>query len=88
LLDRLAKSAILRAMKTWTLSAAKNQLSKVAEKAVREGPQKITRAGKAPVVLISYDELQKMTPGAVEKFFRSAPPSMDELAEAVAQLRE
>jgi len=86
-LDRLAKRGILSPVKTWTLSAAKNQLSKVAEKAVKEGPQQITRAGKPPVILIAADELQKMLPGKMEEFLRSVPPSIDDLALRVASLR-
>jgi len=85
-LDKLAWRGIFWPMKTWTLSAAKNQLSKVAEKAVKEGPQRITRAGKPPVILIAADELQKMLPGKMEEFLRTAPECPDELADFIAEL--
>ena len=71
-------------MKTWTLRAAQQSLGRVAELAVREGPQQITQPSKPPVVVIALDQLQKLTPGKVEEFFDSAPP-MDDLARCIEE---
>ncbi len=74
-------------MKTWTLSEAKNKLSEVVERALREGPQEVSVATKEPVVIISRKELDRMVPGGVKRFFETAP-DLDELADMVAQLRK
>ena len=43
------------------LQEAKNQLSEVVSRALREGPQTITRHGKPAVVVVAYDQFQRET---------------------------
>jgi antitoxin Phd len=40
----------------WTLQDAKNRFSKVVEKAIVEGPQRVTKHGKEAVVIVSSEE--------------------------------
>jgi antitoxin Phd len=44
---------------SWQLQDAKNHFSEVVEKALREGPQHITRHGKPAVVVIAESEYRK-----------------------------
>ena len=44
----------------WQLAEAKNRLSEVINKALNEGPQRITRRGEDAVVLMSEAEYQKV----------------------------
>lgn len=76
----------MKSMKTWKLAEAKSRFCEVAERAANDGPQKITRGGKPFVVIISFDELEKLTPGGVAEFFAKAPP-LDDLADMVEALR-
>jgi prevent-host-death family protein len=43
-------------MSKWAVATAKAQFSEVIEKAMTEGPQEITKSGKAAVVMISAAE--------------------------------
>ena len=61
-------------MKTWKLSVAKDRLSEVAERAASGEPQRITRAGKPPVLVISEDDLAKSVPWPIEDIFGPDPP--------------
>jgi antitoxin Phd len=45
---------------TWQLQEAKNKFSKLVEKALREGPQFVTKHGKASVVVLSVEEYKKI----------------------------
>lgn len=47
-------------MTTWQLAEAKNRLSEVINRALKEGPQRITRRGDA-VVVLSEEEYQLVT---------------------------
>ncbi|MBI4558192.1 MAG: type II toxin-antitoxin system Phd/YefM family antitoxin [Candidatus Hydrogenedentes bacterium] len=61
--------------KAWQLQEAKNKLSEVVEKAVQEGPQHITKRGKAVAVVLSlknYERLSGRKESLVE-FFRRSP---------------
>ncbi|MBI2339572.1 MAG: type II toxin-antitoxin system Phd/YefM family antitoxin [Deltaproteobacteria bacterium] len=68
-------------MKTaWQLQTAKNRLSEVVEKALRQGPQTITRRGKETVVILSvkdYEKLTKPKGGLVDFFLRSPLRGVD-----------
>jgi prevent-host-death family protein len=44
----------------WQLQTAKSKFSQVVNQALEEGPQIVTRHGKAVVVIVSMDEYQKM----------------------------
>jgi prevent-host-death family protein len=58
----------------WQLQAAKQHLSEVVQRAREEGPQVLTKHGKAAVVVISIEEYQRLRgqPSLVE-FIRAAP---------------
>lgn len=60
---------------TWQLQNAKNRFSEVVDKALREGPQTVTRHGKPAVVVVSADEWRKLTREGrdFKRFLRSAP---------------
>lgn len=47
---------------TWQLQEAKNHLSVVVEKALRNGAQIITRHGKPVVVMVSVADYRKLRP--------------------------
>lgn len=46
---------------TWQLQDAKNKFSEVVNTSISNGPQIISRRGKNTVVLLSYEEYQKLT---------------------------
>ncbi len=58
----------------WQLQAAKQHLSELVERARGEGPQVVTKHGKAAVVVVSVEEYQRLRgrPNLVE-FIRQAP---------------
>lgn len=62
----------------WPLAEAKNKLSEVFEKALKDGPQRIVRRGKDKAVLISEADYRRITsrkkkkPNFIE-FLLSAP---------------
>ncbi|MCV0394230.1 MAG: type II toxin-antitoxin system Phd/YefM family antitoxin [Rhizobiaceae bacterium] len=47
----------------WHLQDAKNNFSKVVDKAIHEGPQTVTRRGKRAAVVISAEEYERLTAG-------------------------
>lgn len=61
--------------KTWQLQEAKNKLSEVVDKAIQDGPQRISRHGKPAAVVVSskdYENLRRGKKSLVE-FLRSSP---------------
>lgn len=69
----------------WQLQDAKNQFSKVVQKARHEGPQEITLRGERTAVLLSardYDALLAGRPTLVDDLL-SGPAWDEELADAV-----
>ncbi|MDE1992017.1 MAG: type II toxin-antitoxin system Phd/YefM family antitoxin [Rhizobiaceae bacterium] len=69
----------------WQLQDAKNQFSKVVQKARSEGPQTVTLRGERAVVVLSaedYDALLASRPSFVDDLL-SGPAWDDDLAEAV-----
>jgi antitoxin Phd len=46
---------------SWQLQDAKSKFSEVVEKALHEGTQIVTRRGKKAVVVMPYDEYEKIT---------------------------
>ncbi len=69
----------------WQLQDAKNQFSKVVQKARHEGPQEITVRGERAAVVLSavdYDALRAGRPTLVDDLL-SGPTWDDGLAEAV-----
>jgi prevent-host-death family protein len=70
----------------WHLQDAKNQFSKVVQKARSEGPQIVTLRGERAAVVLSaadYDTLTGNRPNIVEDLL-SGPAWDDELAASVA----
>ena len=62
-------------MELWQLQEAKNKFSEVVEKAIKNGPQIITRRGIETVVIISVEDYQKLTQPktSIVDFFRKSP---------------
>ena len=67
--------------RTWQLQEAKNKLSKVVDDALSQGPQIITRRGVEVVIVIAYEQFQKMTASEqkLSDFFRNSPLASEEL---------
>lgn len=60
---------------TWQLQDAKNRFSELVNKALKEGPQIITRRSEEVVVILSkgeYEKLKQAQTGLLE-FFRRSP---------------
>lgn len=59
----------------WQLQEAKNRLSQVVERAVREGPQVITVHGKPTAVVVSVDEYDRLARDgcSLSEFFAASP---------------
>jgi antitoxin Phd len=63
---------------TWQLQAAKAQLSEVIRRARTDGPQVITRQGKEEVVILPFEQYQRLTarakqPRSLVQFFAESP---------------
>ena len=70
----------------WSLQDAKNQFSRVVQKARTDGPQVVTLRGERAAVVLSaedYDALRASRPTLVDSLL-SGPPWDDAFAEAVA----
>ena len=59
----------------WQLQEAKSKFSHVVEKACSEGPQFVTRHGDDAVVVIAYDDYQRLTKPetSLVDFLRDSP---------------
>lgn len=62
-------------MAAWSVAQAKAQLSEVIDRATVEGPQVITRHGKATVMVVSTEEWERKTTrrGTLADFFAASP---------------
>ncbi len=62
-------------MHRWQLQEAKNKLSAVIEDALTDGPQLITRRGEEVVIVLAYEEYQRLTNSdeSLYEFFRRSP---------------
>jgi len=60
---------------TWQLQEAKNKFSSLIEKALRFGPQIVTRRGEDVVVILDVDEYRKMISPKTKlvEFFKKSP---------------
>jgi prevent-host-death family protein len=65
----------------WQLQEAKNRFSEVVERALREGPQTVTRRGEPVVVVVGYGDYRKRTrpKKSVAEVLRECPVSAEEL---------
>ncbi|MCC6300843.1 MAG: type II toxin-antitoxin system Phd/YefM family antitoxin [Anaerolineales bacterium] len=59
----------------WQIQDAKNKLSEVIARALKHGPQLITKHGEKTVVVISYAEYENLrkSQGKLSEFFRASP---------------
>ena len=59
----------------WPLQDAKNKFSEVVNNALRRGPQIITRRGVQAVVVLSYEEYQRLQKPQTDlvTFFQTSP---------------
>lgn len=59
----------------WQIQDAKNKLSELIARAIKQGPQLITKHGEKTVVVISYAEYEKLrkSQGKLSEFFRASP---------------
>jgi prevent-host-death family protein len=59
----------------WQIQEAKNKLSEVIDRALRQGPQIITRRGVEAVIVLSYQEYRKLllSRTKLSDFFRESP---------------
>jgi prevent-host-death family protein len=60
---------------TWPLAEAKARFSEMIDRALRDGPQTITRKGKQAVVVVSAEEWRRKTrrTGNLAEFFAASP---------------
>jgi prevent-host-death family protein len=71
-------------MATWQVQEAKTRLSEVIERAEKEGPQTITKHGKAKAVVLSaeaYEKMQKQSKAEESNlidFLLNSGPKFDE----------
>ena len=61
--------------KVWQLQEAKNKFSRLVEKARKSGPQIVTKHGREAVVVLSFEEYQKIVShkGDLTEFFGNSP---------------
>jgi prevent-host-death family protein len=61
--------------KAWTLADAKAHLSEVVDRALKKGPQVITRRGHKAVVVVAAEEWERKTQrqGNLADFFAASP---------------
>lgn len=61
--------------RTWQLQEAKNKFSEVVEEALNRGPQIVTKRGVEAVIVISYEEYQRLVfnQQKTSEFFRNSP---------------
>ena len=66
----------------WQIQDAKNKLSEVISRALKDGPQLITKHGKKTVVVIAYAEYENLrkSQGKLSEFFRASPLAGVDLA--------
>ncbi|HKJ40414.1 MAG TPA: type II toxin-antitoxin system Phd/YefM family antitoxin [Anaerolineales bacterium] len=59
----------------WQLQEAKNKLSELIERALKQGPQLITRRGEKAVIVMSYKEYSRLknSQTKLSEFFRASP---------------
>ncbi len=64
-------------MDTWKLQDAKARLSEVVDRALREGPQIVTRHGEKAVVVVAYRDFVAGEPAQDFKSFLLSAPKVD-----------
>ena len=76
--------------RTWQIQEAKNKLSEVIARALKQGPQLITKHGEKTVVVISYAEYENLRKSQVKlsEFFSASPLAGIELIRDKSQPRQ
>ncbi len=66
----------------WQLQDAKSKFSEVVERALENGAQIVTRRGKKTVVILPFDEYQRLTQpgGSLARFLLDSPLAGAELS--------
>jgi antitoxin Phd len=66
----------------WQLQDAKSKFSEVVERALAEGAQIVTRRGKKAVVVLPYDEYERLTQrsGSLAQFLLASPLAGSDLS--------
>lgn len=66
---------------TWQLQEAKSKFSKVVDRALAQGVQIVTRRGKKAVVVMPFDEYERLThrTGNLAQFLMASPLSGSDL---------
>jgi prevent-host-death family protein len=66
-------------MNEWPLNEPKNQLSRVVDLALREGPQRITCRGRAAVVVVAAEHYARLVgeKPSLEEMLLAAPDDVD-----------
>ena len=66
----------------WQLQDAKSKFSEVVERAMAEGTQIVTRRGKKTVVVMPYEEYERLTrqKGSLAQFLLDSPLAGSELS--------
>jgi len=69
------------AVQKWQLQDAKQQFSRLVERARADGPQLVTRNGKEVAVVLDVDEYRRLTShgGDFKRFLLEGPPYFDDL---------
>jgi prevent-host-death family protein len=62
-------------MRLWALQDAKNRLSELVDRAIKDGPQTITRRGRETAVVVSMSYYKQLTQpeGNLVNFLRESP---------------
>ena len=66
---------------TWQLQDAKNRFSELVERTLKDGAQVVTRHGRKAVVVLAYDEYERLTRPAqnLAQFLLQSPLAGSEL---------
>ena len=65
---------------TWQLQEAKARFSEVVNQALSQGPQTVTRRGRAAVVVVAVDEFRRAADGTRPHDFFRRSPYLDDIA--------
>lgn len=63
----------------WQLQTAKQRFSELVERALRDGPQVVTRRGEEVVVVVSTDDYRRLTGQPSFKRFLTSGPDFEPL---------
>jgi antitoxin Phd len=75
-------------MDTWKLQDAKARFSELVERALKRGPQVVTRHGKNVVVILPYEQFAEGAGADFKEFLLSAPLEKLDLVRQVHMPRE